>query len=145
MVRQELYCGTMYFNRREPVRPKQRREQTRTGTNPKTSRRLRPQEEWIPIPVPAIIDRATWEQAQNQLEANSTFSPRNNTRHTYLLRGLVHCGICGRTYCGVTNKSGGREYQYYVCNQRNPTPGEKKCSSRHVPLALLEGAVWNTI
>ena len=145
MVRQELYCGTMYFNRREPVRPKQRREQTRTGTNPKTSRRLRPQEEWIPIPVPAIIDRATWEQAQNQLEANSTFSPRNNTRHTCLLRGLVHCGICGKTYCGVTNKSGRREYQYYVCNQRNPTPGEKKCSSRHVPLALLEGAVWNTI
>jgi len=139
MLRHELYCGVMYFNRREPVRPKQRREQARTGTNPKISRKLRPQDEWIPIPVPPIIDRATWEQAQDQLKANSKFSPRNNTHHTYLLRGLIRCGVCGKTYSGVTNKSRGREYQYYVCNRRNPTPGEEKCTSRHVPLALLEG------
>ena len=145
MLRHELYCGVMYFNRREPVLPKQRREQARTGTNPKTSRKLRPQDEWIPIPVPPIIDRATWEQAQDQLKANSKFSPRNNTHHTYLLRGLIRCGVCGKTYSGVTNKSRGREYQYYVCNRRNPTPGEEKCTSRHVPLALLEGAVWDTI
>ena len=147
MLRQELYCGISYFNRREPVRPQKSREQIRVGTNPKSSRRLRPEDEWIPIPVPAIIDRTTWEQAQVQLKANSKFSPRNNTRHIYLLRGLVRCGACGKAYSGVTNRGRGRdkEYQYYTCNQRNPTPGEVRCTSRNVPLTVLEGAVWNTI
>lgn len=145
MLKQELYCGVMYFNRWEPVRPQQKRKQVRAGKNPKTSRRLRPEEEWISIQVPVIIDRATWELAQDQLKANSKFSPRNNTRHTYLLRGLVRCGVCGKAYSGVTNKARGREYQYYVCNQRYPTPGEERCTSHHVPLALLEGAVWDTV
>ena len=45
MLRQESYCGFMYFNRREPVRPQQKRKQVRTGKNPKSSRRLRPKEE----------------------------------------------------------------------------------------------------
>jgi site-specific DNA recombinase len=121
MLRQELYCGVKYFNRREPVKPKQKREQVRVGKNPKSSRRLRPEEEWIPIPVPAIIDRNTWERAQEQLKTNAKFSPRNNSVHAYLLRGLVHCGICGKSYAGVTNHSRGREYQYYVCNQRIPS------------------------
>ena len=95
--------------------------------------------------MPAVIDRATWERAQDQLTANSKFSPRNNTKHTYLLRGMVRCGACGKAYCGLTLKRRGREYQYYVCNQRYPTPGEERCTSKHVPLSILEGAVWDTI
>ncbi|MFQ6029159.1 MAG: recombinase family protein, partial [Dehalococcoidia bacterium] len=145
MLKQELYCGVMYFNRREPVRPQQRSEQARTGKNPKSSRRLRPEEEWIPIPVPAIIDRTTWERAQEQLQANSRFSPRNNTRHTYLLRGLARCGICGKAFSGVTINRRGRDYRYYVCNQRYSLPGEERCSSKHVPLLLLERTVWEVV
>ena len=145
MLKQELYYGNMYFNRREPVRPQKSREKIRVGKNPKSSRRLRPQDEWISITVPAIIDRSDWERAQEQLQANSKLSPRNNTRHNYLLRGLVRCGVCSKAYSGVTNKARGREYQYYVCNQRYPAPGEERCTSHHVPLALLEGAVWDTV
>jgi site-specific DNA recombinase len=145
MLRQEVYCGVMYFNRREPVKPQQHRAKARSSKTLKTSRKLRPQEEWIPIPVPAIIDRATWELAQEQLKANSHFSPRNNTRHAYLLRGLVRCGICGKAFSGATFKRREREYQYYICNQRNPTPGEEKCTARHIPLALLEKLVWDTV
>ena len=135
----------MYFNQRQPVKPKQRREQVRTGKTLKTSRKLRPEEEWIPIPVPANIDRATWEQAPEQLQANARYSPRNNTRHTYLLRGQVRCAVCGKAYSGVTLKRRDREYQYYVCNQRNPIPGEEKCPSGYVPLPMLERTVWDVI
>ena len=32
MLRQEVYCGVMYFNRREPVKPQVRQEKVRTGS-----------------------------------------------------------------------------------------------------------------
>ena len=145
MLRQELYYGVMYFNRHEPVKPHQRRETTSTAKALKTSRKLRPPEEWIAIPVPAIIDRATWVLAQKQLQANAHFSPRNNTRHTYLMRQLVRCGACGKSYSGVTINTRNREYQYYVCNQRYPIPGGDRRPARPVPLRLLEDVVWGVV
>jgi site-specific DNA recombinase len=145
MLKQELYCGTMYFNRREPIKPKKRKGTGPSRGNLKTSRKLRPKEEWIAIPVPPIISREVWEQAQQQLAANARFSPRNNRRRTYLLRGLVRCDLCGKAYVGATIKRRSKEYQYYVCNQAHPEPGDEKCSAPYVPLKLLEDLVWSGI
>src|SRR6185437_11499130 len=78
--------------------------------------RLRPRDEWVMVPVPIIIDPETWQAAQEQLAVNRQRSPRNNTSHDYLLRGLVVCGQCGRRMVGSWNKAGGR----YVCAARYP-------------------------
>lgn len=59
LVRQEAYCGVMYFNRREPVEPERCRKKVGCVKSAKSSRKLRPREDWIPIPVPATIDRNT--------------------------------------------------------------------------------------
>ena len=75
----------------------------RSGEN--TCRQLRPQEEWIPIPVPAIIDQETHRLAQAQLARNAKLSFRNNTKHAYLLRCLLTCGSCGLAMYGVTYKA----------------------------------------
>jgi len=80
LVRQEAYCGVRYVNRREPVEPERRRKEGGSGQNAKSSRKLRPREDWISIPVPAIIDRNTWEAAQLQLQSNAKFSGRNQRR-----------------------------------------------------------------
>ena len=45
-------------------------------------------EQVVTIPVPPIVDKATWEAAQAQIQENSKFSRRNNKRHQYLLRGV---------------------------------------------------------
>jgi hypothetical protein len=37
---------------------------------------------------------------------NKKFAPRNNKQHFYLLRGLLVCGLCGRTLVGRTYVSG---------------------------------------
>ena len=63
----------------------------------------------------------------------------------WLLVRTARCGICGKAYSGVTIHRRGRDYQYYVCNQRNPIPGEQKCPSSYVPLPMLETAVWDVI
>ncbi len=52
-----LYTGTAYANRHAFVAPRKPRSTgPRAGTP--TCRKPRPREEWIPIPVPAIIDEA---------------------------------------------------------------------------------------
>jgi hypothetical protein len=40
---------------------------------------LRPREDWIPVPVPAIISEETFEAAQRVKRDNSVFSPRRTT------------------------------------------------------------------
>jgi ATPase subunit of ABC transporter with duplicated ATPase domains len=47
------------------------------GRDENTCRQRRPREEWIGIPVPALIDQETYRRAQEQLERNATLSFRN--------------------------------------------------------------------
>jgi len=142
MIRNEVYCGIAYFNRREPSKPQKKRNST--TSNQKTSRKLRSEEEWIPIPVPAIIDRDTWEKAQKQLAVNSRFSPRNSKR-VYFLTKLMRCGFDGKAYSGVTKERRGKEYSYYICDWKSREPGEVKCESKYVPMADLDELVWDSI
>lgn len=55
--------------------------------------RLRPQEEWILIPCPAIIDRLTFARSQLLLAQSRRRSAGNGPR--YLLSGLLRCSSCG--------------------------------------------------
>ena len=71
------------------------------------SHTFRPVEEWIPVPVPAIIDADLWHLAQEQLARNRERATRNNTRHRYLLRALLICGRCGRRMIGATDGAAG--------------------------------------
>jgi site-specific DNA recombinase len=95
-------AGTAYANRYVNV-PAQRPRSQRGRREP-TCRQLRPREEWIAIPVPAIIDQATWERAQEQLARNAVLSFRHNTKYNYLLRCLLTCQTCGLAMFGITQR-----------------------------------------
>ena len=100
--------------------------------------------------VPAIVTESLWQQAQETLQHNYRFGARN-CRHAYLLRGLVHCGLCGLTSIGVTVRSrSGREDSYYRCNGKHDTRGVygatgQRCPSKDVQAGWLEQAVWEEI
>lgn len=58
-----------------------------------------------------IIDQATWELAQRELERR-----RGTPRTRYPLTGVVYCRHCGRTMKGATSWNRSRNvYRYYVC------------------------------
>ena len=99
-----VYTGTAYSNRYEylPARKPRSRKPSYSG---KGSRRLRPREQWIAIPVPPLVDQETWDRAQAQLARNAALSFRNNRKHDYLLRCLLTCGECGLAMHGVTRKA----------------------------------------
>jgi hypothetical protein len=95
------------------------------GRTRKTSgRRLRvPPSEWLwsPEPVhPAIIDRATWQAAQQASGEHATSrdgtSPFRHPQATrfYPYRGRVRCKTCQRRMAGRTAGRRG-EFTYYKC------------------------------
>lgn len=95
--------------------------------------------------VPAIVSVDIWERAQQVLHENQIEAPRNS-RHNYLLRGLIKCGTCGLTYQGISyNGPKNKPKNYYVCGgkvaYRGPLLG--KCKSKNVPQDWIENLVWN--
>ncbi len=112
ILRQSAYTGTAYFSRKKAVyqdigKPK------RQGQGRLQCPRYIPQpvENWISVPVPAIISENTWNLAQELLKRNAKLASRNNKKHNYLLKGLLVCEICGRTLQGRAQK----KHTYYRC------------------------------
>jgi site-specific DNA recombinase len=141
-----IYAGTAYSNRYRYVPPKRPRRTRGPHTAEASCRQPRPREEWIPIGVPAILDEATAQRAQEQLGRNALLSFRRNSHYNYLLRCLVSCGACGlamfgRTY-GATKTQPPR--QYYSCHGKDciVRARDRACSRRPVRAPELESAVW---
>ena len=75
----------------------------------------RPPEEWVHIPVPALITQETFERAGQRLADNKRFASRNSTVPS-LLQGLAACAGCGYAYYrGHTTTSAGNKIYYYRC------------------------------
>lgn len=88
--------------------------------------------------VPSIVDIETWEKAQQVIEDNKIEANRNHKRD-YLLKGLIKCALCARTYVGTTHGERG----YYVCNGKISYRG--KCKAKNVSTKYIESIVWNDI
>ena len=101
------------------------------------------QQEKIAIPVPPIVDQATWEAAQVQLEENSRYSRRNNQKYQYLLRGLIRCPRCGGNYSGYV-QHGSRGYRCARANWTVSSTGQR-CPPGSIPAQPVEDAVWEAV
>lgn len=131
ILKQSAYTDRAYYNRtrtcHETVgRPKKHGR----GTLRRPSHAPRPRGEWIEISVPPLVPEDVWQRAQERLEMNKKFAPRNNKRHFYLLRSLLVCGVCGRTLAGRTS-GGGKQAYCYCTNQgkhRDPDVPQHTCS-----------------
>jgi site-specific DNA recombinase len=102
------------------------------------------EEEWIAVPVPAIITPEVFEVAQARLDQNKKMARRNNKSNSYLLRGLISCGKCRLSSTGITQG----KYQYYKCSGRlnalRVAQGEV-CNARYVPVQQLDELVWKDL
>jgi site-specific DNA recombinase len=104
-----------------------------------------PQEDWIGIPVPAIVSQELYDAAQQRFHENKQMSRRNNSKHNYLLRGLVSCGQCRLSCSGRMVHPG---YFYYLCRGRTDAlraaQGER-CTARYAPSQGLDSLVWEDL
>ena len=116
ILHSEMYAGTWHYNKFQCCEPRQRRSNATYRKRIKSSLRLRPREEWIPLDLPErlrLVHRDRWQRVQIRLRQNIVFSPRNE-KHQYLLKGLVQCGGCGSRLVG--DPCHGRFY--YRCSRR---------------------------
>jgi site-specific DNA recombinase len=113
VLRNPAYAGRALTNRTR-VAPARRRKSALLPVGPGESHAPRPAEDWIAVPVPAILSEETFARVQAKLDTNQQTAARN-TRHQHLLRALVSCGLC-RLSCTVRRTQAG--YRYYLCRGR---------------------------
>lgn len=116
IISSEVYCGTWHYSKRGP-------------------------HEAIPVPVPAIVDKATWQSAQRQKPKNRAESGRSPSGE-YLLRRRIKCGCCnfamGATY---GRRAAGDIYsQRYSCQSKHT--GKTDCTYGSIPANLADVTVW---
>jgi len=141
MLENPAYKGRALYNRHQSLPPTTGRKSTRL--------KLRPREEWIEIPVPAIITEEVFEAAQRVARNHSYFSPRRSRPDQWLLRRLVVCGHCSvKCYCQDQRRATGQGPRYYVCNRRRSLEAggpDRACPQPSTRAEELDGLVWEQI
>lgn len=142
LLRNAAYIGEAHWGSSYAVVPERPLKKDTYRKIKKTSRKMRPKEEWIIITVPAIIDKNLFERARAQLAANHALSKRNK-KNEYLLAGKIRC-VCGRTRSGEGPQQG--KHLYYRCSDRNlrfPLPAV--CKERGINARISDQLVWDKI
>lgn len=103
----------------------------------------RPREEWIRLPIPAIIDSEQFQYAQSLL-AESRRRWAGTGKRSYMLSGLLRCGECGNTMTGRKGKAWGREQYYYSDRKATAGANNPGCGT-DIKCDELEHQVWDTI
>ena len=105
-----------------------------------------PPDQWIQIPVPALVDPDTFALAQERLESNKKHASRR-TIEPSILQGLVHCRECGYALYRSSTRSSARKISYYRCLGTDAWryDGHAKCEQRAIRLDLLGHIVWSEI
>lgn len=121
MLKNPAYKGKAAFGRHKTgIRLPYLRPRRNSSAQPKqySSRYSVEEENWIYIPVPAVVDEALFEVVQEQLEENQKRARVQKKGETYLLQGLLVCKHCGRAYCGgksIKREKTVKTYLYYRC------------------------------
>jgi site-specific DNA recombinase len=104
---------------------------------------------WIEIAVPAIISEALFHSVQEQLTENRKTARQHAHGATYLLQGLVVCGLCRYAYYGKkisasSAKGHVRNYAYYRCigTDAYRFGGQRICTNLQVRTDRLDDLVW---
>jgi len=107
----------------------------------------RPPEDWVHIPVPAIITQETFDRAGQRLADNKRFASRNS-KVPSLLQGLAACAGCGYAYYrGHTTTSADNKIYYYRClgSDNYRYEGGRVCTNQPVRADYLDQVVWDHI
>jgi site-specific DNA recombinase len=150
LLRNPAYSGRACFGkteRRERQRITRRVRQRGSPPPRQSASHDRPRQEWIEIPVPALVSEETFALAQEQLQKNKQFASRRTIRPT-LLQSLLVCQQCGYALYGT---SGGRKphhilyyYRCLGCDSWRHFHGPV-CQNRPVRQDYLDELIWREV
>jgi site-specific DNA recombinase len=149
ILRNPAYAGKACFGKTE-LRPRQRitrplRQRNRISSR-NSANHERPRQDWIEIPVPALVNETTFALAQEQLEKNKHHSPRR-TIDPILLGGMLVCQQCGYALYRVSTHTSKHKLNYYRCigsdgyrHLKGPV-----CRNRPIRQDYLDEFVWKEV
>lgn len=128
----EKYAGTKWsFNKYEKKISQYKRQKIN-----------RPQEDWIPIPIPPIVTIDQFKAVGQILTENKRKSPRN-TKHQYLLRNFLKCAVCGYGISAhYKQHPSGKEYTWYKCHSGGTDKSLVPCGNPAISALDLDDTVW---
>jgi len=147
VLRNSAYRGAACFGktrisaRTRVMRPQRRRGVTTPST---TAGHERPREEWIEIPVPALVTGESFARAQELLHQNKIRS-RRRTIAPSVVQGLVSCAKCGYAFSRTSTQTSARKIHYYKCigsDGWRKLGGPVCDNGRFVRQELLDQIVW---
>jgi len=155
ILKNPAYQGTAAFGktRLEPLRPRLRAQRNRP-MQPRRAVSVHdvPPEDWITIPVPALVEPEVFAAVQEQLQENKRHARQSRRGALYLLQGLLQCPHCGYAFYGKrlspsARKGKPRAYAYYRClgTDAYRFGGERICHNTQVRTDLLDLAVWQEV
>jgi site-specific DNA recombinase len=149
MLRNPAYKGTACFGKTQSVERKKitRPLRKRGGFSPRDSAHKEcPQEQWLQIPVPALISEDLFALAQERLQSNKRHSPRR-TIEPSLLQGMLVCNNCGYAYYRTSTRTSKRKLYYYRClgSDNYRFSSGPVCQSRPIRQDYLDELVWQQI
>jgi len=155
ILKNPAYKGSAAFGKTRigPMRPRLR-PQRGQAEHPRRAYSTydRPPEEWIHIPVPAIVSEELFDTVAEQLVENRVRSRQRKRGGRYLLQGLLTCNRCGYAFYGKpvslsAGKGKRRDYAYYRCIGMDAYRfgGQRICYNKQVRTDLLEKAVWEDV
>src|SRR6266571_5180322 len=150
MLRNPAYAGTAVFGKTQVLQESpglNRRARLEGRSTPRASKTVdRPREEWIEIPVPAIISTETFGRAARRLADNKRYAARN-TKVPSLLQGLAACSACGYGYYRTSTRTTSRKIYYYRClgSDDYRYQGGRVCGNKPVRADYLDQVVWDHI
>ncbi|HRH55415.1 MAG TPA: recombinase family protein [Candidatus Paceibacterota bacterium] len=142
MLRNGAYVGHAHYRSSIAIVPENPINKEKYRKNKKSSRKARPKEEWLSVPVPRIVDDEIFERVRVRLEAHVALNPRSR-KYDYLLSGKVEC-VCGRKRVGAARKGG--KYLYYdCCDKAYCFPLPRTCFENPISAGNADPLVWATL
>jgi site-specific DNA recombinase len=149
MLRNPAYIGKACFGKTKQAQRRKvtRKLRLRGGHSPRCSSSIEtPRDEWIEIPVSALITEDIFALAQERLMENKRFSTRR-TKESTLLQGMLVCRKCGYAYYRTSTRTSLKKIYYYRClgSDDYRYVNGRKCNSKPIRQDYLDDLVWNQI
>lgn len=137
ILRNQTYAGTWHYGKTKIIsdgKENTRKAKSKSGLGKQVARS---REEWVSVPVPAIISSQDFEQVQEKIASNFRDSKRSS-KNEYLLGRRVRCSECNYAFVGRTRREHNR---YYYCKGREQKP-VSLCSMPNFRADLIDLTVW---
>jgi site-specific DNA recombinase len=116
LLQHPVYKGQAPFGRFERRHDESRAQQ---GFKKGYTLAERPQEQWVCIEAPVLVDEEVWNACQNRFQHNNDVL-RGRPERKYLLTGLMRCPQCGRKMRSNRKRLKESAYSFYECRFARP-------------------------